>query len=637
MHDLVLNERKRAVLQARDKEILVVAGPGSGKTSLIIGRTAELINRGVDANRIALVTYTNTAAGEMRQRLRELGIERIGYVGTLHSLALQIARSAYGEMLPLDQEEAEDLLLAKSREVGAKVPTSTLLEAAKKKNPGAATLAGIAVHAWRNYMARHGLVTFDDMLDRALGAFTNDDPEIRTRALEACNFVHLLVDEYQDSSALDDQIYDALPIENKMFVGDADQSIFGFRGADSSVILKRAKKPGVKVVTVDINHRSDAIICWAAANLIEHNKPRMTVRTMAMSDAPGMAVAVRHGTEQDETRWLARMIKEDVARGLTCAVLVRTNYLREVFAEALRIAGVQVVERKHEAVPLDWKLAKALIRAAESPGNDHAAAAVVRLKDGIDAAMDATRQAAEKNQPLSALKGFIAATLDEVPALLARNGVGPDSIDLMRRLTANCDNITDLMLAANEVETVVEEEGAGVVVSTIHAAKGREWDVVYLPAWEQHLIPGRCEGDESELNEERRIAYVAMTRARHQLLVSYVEQRMSRFPPKAVLTVEPSQFIEEARLPKTTGMMAGAAKDGSVMFGEIDWRSSTVQQLEERRIRRRESSLKSVRRFREKQRAQNLNNGAENNEGEQQDEIASESGNTSMAVTNQTA
>lgn len=593
-----MTEPKRAIAEAIEAtypQMLVAAGPGSGKTSILIARTLNLI-KAVPPERIALVTYTNAAANEMKNRLRELGCPELGYIGTLHGLALRIARALNPTLVTLDEDEAMQLLQAKARECRVSVGATALQEWARKTDDELAEAtqpAAIAVKAWRTYMRRNGLVTFDEMLTRALKAL---NPPIAESVKQVVNFEHLLVDEYQDSASIDDEIYDMLPIPNKFFVGDMDQCIFGFRGANPMTMVLRSAKAGVRVITVPVNHRSDGTICLAAANLIQHNEPRLTVRTVSESNQPGITLAVRHANEADEVQWLAGELRAQMAMGRSCAVLVRTNHLVDVFAGALRYAGVKVAEHRPVDMPSDWRLARLLIRAVESPENDYCTVAFLSQMKGAQAALADERATTTANAALAAENGLLIANPSELLQVMARYGLSRESIDLVRKLMENCTTLTDLLFAAERSHEQGEDIGQGAVVSTIHAAKGREWDVVYLPAFEQHTIPGRCNDD--QLAEERRVAYVAMTRARHELYVSFSEERMSRFPPRSVVKTEPSRFITETAMPVTTGSVATATRRGLVNWS-VDWRTATLEAVETAVERRRQSNLRSLHKYRQ--------------------------------------
>ena len=583
-------------VEARWPVILVSAGPGSGKTSTIIARTIQLIKSGVRPEAIALVTFSCAAAAEMRNRLADLGCKGLGYVGTLHALALRIARAAEQEdLIPIDQQEAEQLLMQAAANAGIKVSKTALIEAAKSDQTSV-TAAGVAVTMWRNYLRRNSLITFDDMLKRALAALK--EPNEHVRRLIA--WTDLLVDEYQDSSAIDDEIYSALPVPNKFFVGDIDQCIYTFRGADAGVMLRRARstQPEAAVINLSVNHRSDGMICWAANNLIAHNKIRIPQKTLSESGERGIAIAVRHANEFDETRWLAQELRAQLAAGKSCAVLVRTNHLVGLMAEQLRSFGVQVAQRKRVDLPEDWTVAMLLARAVECPTNDYAALSFLETCHGIERASEIQTRALAAGRNLAEFAGLTAQKPADLLTLMASFNLSPRSIELARTAVESSETFADCITALREVGTSVETEGSGAVVSTIHAAKGHEYDCVYMPAFEDQIIPGTA-GDE-DLEEERRVAYVGITRARNELYISFACERTSHWPPRTPAKVEPSRFLAETGLPVTTPSLATEARAGTVSWAAIPWQEATVGKVEEVIERRREITRLAVRRYRER-------------------------------------
>lgn len=583
-------------VEARWPVILVSAGPGSGKTSILIARTIQLIKSGVSPEKIALVTFSCAAAAEMKKRLADLGCKGLGYVGTLHALALRIARAAEQEdLIPIDQQEAEKLLMQAAANAGVKASKTALLEAANSGQTSV-TQAGIAATMWRNYLRRNSLITFDDMLRRALAALKEPNDYVK----RIIAWTDLLVDEYQDSSTIDDEIYSALPVPNKFFVGDLDQCIYTFRGADAHVMLRRAgsTQPETAVINLSVNHRSDGMICWAANNLIAHNKKRIPQKTLSESGQQGIAVAVRHANEFDEIRWLAQELRSQLAAGKSCAVLVRTNHLVEVIAAGLRSFGVQVAERKRVDLPEDWTTARLLVRAVECPTNDYAVLSFLEQLHGIERASEIQTKALAAGRNLAECAGLTARSPADLLTLMAAFNLSPRSIELVRTAVESSETLADCLTALREVEASVETEGSGAVVSTIHAAKGHEYDCVYMPAFEDHIIPGS--NDEDDMEEERRVAYVGITRARHELYISFATERTPRWPPRTPAKVEPSRFLAETGLPLTTPALASEARAGTVSWAAIAWEDATLGKAEELIQRRREITREAVRRYRER-------------------------------------
>lgn len=576
-------------------DVLAVAGPGSGKTYVLVNRIKYAIEAGVPPEEIVVLTFTNAAAREVLDRLQivdgeihgkmarvdgKTTVERepaVGFVGTLHSFALRILREhgaglGYGERLSLiSPESAEDLLASKARALAAKPPPMKELlrlkgEPDAPRKPDAFDLAGTIVATFREEMRAAGVLDYDMLLQEFLLLLT-DTSTAAIAATEAIRkrFTHLFVDEVQDSAPIDWQIYGALPAVRKFYVGDPDQAIYGFRGGRVAEMLAHASLAGVDVVRLEENFRSGAAICAAAQRLIERNAARLRKETRPATTAAGEVRFLKtFDTDVDEVAGVAQEIRLlPLNEETSIAVLARTNAIADAFRRGLADRSIKVAETKRSALPPDFKLARAFVELCSNPENDALAmfyliaraelkgatpaaarADAHKLRTAASAAGETLNRRALKfsriTRPDVALEALAAFACRETRAIAA---------DCFRELPRGA-GVLDLALALAAVREYATDEGEGVRVLTMHAAKGREFDAVFVVGFEDEAIPGRADAakDRREaIEEERRLAYVAATRARRLLVFSWAASRTSQW--KRAEPRRRSRFVEELQPP----------------------------------------------------------------------------------------
>ncbi len=619
-----LNPAQREAVTHGEGPLLVLAGAGSGKTRVLTHRVAHLVASGLARpHEITAVTFTNKAAREMRERVESLvgGTGGLGgiFLGTFHRWALEVLRrhpAAAG--LParftiLDRDDQLALLKRCVEEAGADPkafsPRAVLgaISAAANGgldpdayeggggNPGREVVAEV----WRRYeraKRRAGAVDFDDMLVLALRVIREDGTileSVRRRAR------WLLVDEFQDTNSLQMELLTTVATRsgNLTAVGDEDQSIYRWRGAEVDNILSFERSfPGARVIALEENYRSTRPILEAAGALIRANAGRRG-KTLFTSREGGEPVRLYVASDEAaEARWAADRFEElrDRYPLGSMAVLLRTNAQTRPFEEELTrrriphrvVGGLRFWQRA------EVKDALAYLRLLVNPADEPAFRRVVNVPArGIGAAtVDALeRHARDSGLPLplaaarapsgltprarQALEGFFA-VLEEGRSL--RESLDPG--DLVGWLleasgllslhqgddpqkTARRENLEQLAAAVAEGEgrgqTLEEfldsvalleegdEQAGGDVVSlmTLHAAKGLEFDVVVLAGLEEGLLPhGSSKDDPLGLEEERRLAYVGMTRARHWLALTAAR---SRFLFGQRKPTQPSRFLRE--------------------------------------------------------------------------------------------
>jgi DNA helicase-2/ATP-dependent DNA helicase PcrA len=562
-----LNEAQLEAVRAVDGPVAIVAGAGTGKTRVISRRTAFAIASGVvPADQVLVVTFTDKAAGEMMDRLRSLGLPGVT-ARTFHAHALSQLRHFWplhhdGAPLPeiLDtklpilsrlarglpghyrftpaKDLADEIEWAKSRRVDARA-YSTAAAAAGREPPLPADLFIRVFADYERAKARAGRIDFDDMLVGTVDLLEGDP--------EAADIVRarkrwFSVDEYQDTNPLQQRLLelwtDGRP--DLCVVGDEDQTIYSFTGASSTYLTSFAERhPGARVIALTENYRSSPEILDFANRLIARTG-RSKRLTATRGSGPRPMIA-RHRTAEAELSALAEGIKRLLAAGTApaeIAVLVRTNAQLAPIEAALTRAGIgyRVRGLGFYRRP-DVRAAIELIRRVSGVVGRALADEVRGIwarELGYDE--DAAPERGEAGERAAALETLVAIIGDLVAtdpaadreALLA---------DLARR-------------AAGEASAT----GAGVELATYHRAKGLEWDAVFLPMLEEGSLPIRQSFDDDvALEEERRLLYVGITRARIHLALSCAEQRESRGRESRR---RPSRFLD-GLVPRPAGVAAG--------------------------------------------------------------------------------
>lgn len=572
-------------INSEDPTILCLAGPGSGKTTVLVHRIRRLLADGAEPRKLIALTFTNAAARELEERLGRFahanGDEsmppqplRLGYVGTLHGFALKMLKEhgggiGYGaRMSIISPESAADLLASKAQQIGCKTKLADLMKWKQKGRPAThlSDAAGPAIRlrlckedltvlAYYDELLEAGIVDFDVLLEEFARMITSTDcfPDDR--------FTHLFVDEVQDSGRLDWQIYKGLDIPNKFLVGDPDQAIYSFRGGEVDQMLKFAKEPGVTLIPLEENFRSHVEITTAAQKLIEHNRDRFPKATISVKGDGGAIYSYpEHYNEGEEVGRIVRLIQNQALAGAKMgeiAILVRNNFLLRPFSEALIAAGIPVIEKVRSDLPKDWAFTRSLIEFLVQTENDTLGFFLMierALKLGIPknvatvGAHEIRKKAAKAghsiNRELFHFRPGMPTT--DVARELAEAGVSLESRMIISEKLKDLPEGASMMDLALSLGTTREREekplvDAGVTVSTIHGAKGREWDCVFIAGLEDEITPGTRK--DTNVEEERRLLYVAVTRARKVLHLSFASSRLATWG-KLVDHV-PSRFIKE--------------------------------------------------------------------------------------------
>jgi DNA helicase II / ATP-dependent DNA helicase PcrA len=614
---------------------LVLAGAGTGKTRVITTRIAYLLALGVDPSSVLAVTFTNKAAGEMKQRLAELvgDAAREITVGTFHAFCVRVLRE-HAEALGLSRRfticDASDQLSAvKSvmRELRvhetAMRPSAVLARISLAKNrmltPESLLASGtndrdqLVGSVWQRYqehLARGRALDFDDLLLQTVRLLRED---AAARADYRKRYRHILVDEYQDTNHPQYEIVRELGEEhrNVCVVGDDDQSIYGWRGADIQKILGFHRDfEGAKVVRLETNYRSTRPILESANAVIRHNAKRHE-KALESARGDGEPVAVvRLGDEMAEAGLAVKEVLQQLrcreARPSDFAILCRTQVQFRPFEAELRAASIPYVvvggmsffDRKEvRDVVAFMKLAvhphdeTALLRIINTPPRGVGKSSLDRVlafatERGISAAEAFARADQIPDLSPQSVEGYRA-----LQAALARADLAGAGRDLVVRLDRFLDSISyrdevrrlysdpmtrearwagveevlnfaenyvrrassptllgfleELALSSgDEPSETPRERGEAVTLMTLHAAKGLEFSQVFLVGMEEGLLPHARAVAEGGVEEERRLAYVGITRAKTRLTMSWAAER-ARYGRRTACM--PSRFLFEAQ------------------------------------------------------------------------------------------
>jgi len=637
-----LNEPQREAVTHINGPLMIVAGAGSGKTKVLTTRIAHLMNSGVDAFNILALTFTNKAAAEMKERIERIlgnAEARNLYIGTFHSVFARILRAeahriGYPNSFTIyDTDDSRSVIKTvvnelnlddkhyKPNVVGSRIssaknalvgPAEYATDYYIQQEDMRANRPAIAqiYAAYANRCFKNGAMDFDDLLLKMYELLKNF-PEVLHKYQH--KFKYILIDEYQDTNAVQYQITKLLAAvhENICVVGDDAQSIYSFRGATIENILQFQKDyDDVKVVKLEQNYRSSQNIIHVANEVIKNNKGQIPKNLWTENKEGDKIVLVRTMTDNDEGRFVADCIQEQKLRyhfyNKNFAILYRTNAQSRSFEESLRrmgiayriYGGVSFYQRKevkdfiaYLRVIANTRDEEALKRIINYPvrgiGKTTIEKCVIAANEQNISMYEVVSRAGEfgfKAGTLEALQNFhtmiryFQSMLTSTNAYDVAVQVGKHT-NLVKELfndkttegLARYENIQELLNSIKEwTESPSNEDGEqgdkslgaylqqitlltdadddkgeqdAVKMMTIHAAKGLEFECVFVGGVEETLFPsGMSINTREELEEERRLFYVAVTRAKQKLWLTYANARY-RFGQ--LVQNEPSRFIEE--------------------------------------------------------------------------------------------
>jgi len=374
-------------------------------------------------------------------------------------------------------------------------------------------------------------------------------------------------DEYQDSAAEDHSILTNLPCEKILCVGDDRQGIYGFRGGCIDNILSLSKDKAWTVLPLSKNYRCKSKIQEAASKLIAHNENQIPIETIA-HEVGGTVVVEAFDSPADELAFVAheltrahngngRLVDKYAAKInelRETAILCRTNFLAEQFSTYLEGLGVPVAKKKPAVMPCDWRKARILLTVMANPYNDLAVHQFLVLEKGKSAADVYRRDAAKSmvslfdhSMPARAHGDMMGNPIVEFASIFNLSHESRERIhDACRQLPVGW-TVQDLILFLASGEAEAQQIGTGVYVGTVHSAKGKEWDQVFLCGVEHPWYPGR-----DDLAESRRLLYVGLTRARRRVVLTWAKARPqwrgANVRPGPMEDRVPSQFLFEMGL-----------------------------------------------------------------------------------------
>ena len=596
-----LNREQLAAVEHEGGPLLVIAGAGSGKTRVLTARVARLIERGIRPDRILAFTFTNRAAREMRERLQKVvgeGTSKL-WVGTFHATGVRVLRREAGTLgLPAafaiyDREDQESVLreilkqLERSEEGARLSEVLRAISDAKNALLSPAELAERAFSAadsriaeayarYQRALRANGALDFDDLISECVRLW-RDHPEAAERWRS--RFDHVLVDEYQDTNHAQFRLVHGLAAAHgRLFVvGDDDQSVYGFRGADLSNVLDFEQAfPGAATVKLEQNYRSTNNILNAADAVIENNRSRKGKRLWSEREAGPRLRFILTADDTEEARRVRFVLQEWQRKGRTlleCAVLYRTNAqsraleteLRRSFLPYTLVGGVSFFQRR------EVKDLVAYLRAAINPQDDVAFYRVWNtprrgfgpsVKERVESRRaghgETAEQALRTLAIQGAIKGVTGTNALELIAILERIRATADQpadavmrdvlertgylvhLDREEDAAERRENVEELVASAADAatrgatlleflaETALftdadrpEQNADHVTLLTMHNAKGLEFKAVVIAGLEEGLLPhGASLAEGRDLEEERRLFYVALTRAGDEVVMT---------------------------------------------------------------------------------------------------------------------
>jgi len=583
-----LNPAQRVAVQHETGPAVVLAGAGSGKTTVLTHHAAWLIQeKGVDASNIILVTFTNKAAGEMKERIERLTGSQLPYAGTFHSICARILRT-HGRFAGIDPnfviyDSDDQLSLLKDIykqygfDANAYRPQSVKAVISKAKNElisyqeFADTTAGdfnaFVARAYKLYeqgLKEAQAVDFDDLLLKVVKLMQNHQ---RICLFYQQQFAHVLVDEYQDINKAQYALTKlwAEPQCNLYVVGDFSQSIYAWRGADYRNMLQlKTDYPTIKEYRLEQNYRSTQSILDAATAVISKNTSHPVLQLWTENLSGEQLVCLETGSGELEAMRIVDEIRRWRNKGTPLdemAILYRTNAQSRLFEEALirygipyrLIGGTKFYERKEIKDVLAY--ARLLVNPQDSVSYKRAVGLGKRRMD-IFETWRAGWKAEELIQtpPAKLLRDI----LDTTEYLKKYNQEVPEDeerIENVAELLSMAAQFTSLTQFLENVALLQDNyfvdasapvgaaPRAGVNLMSLHSAKGLEFQVVFLVGLEDGLLPhSNSIFDHQSIEEERRLCYVGITRAKHQLYLSYARSRFQYGMRKSAI---PSRFLSD--------------------------------------------------------------------------------------------
>lgn len=568
-----LDPDQRAAVTAPSRLVAVVAGAGSGKTRVLTRRVAHRIATGdADARHTLVLTFTREAAGELRRRLRALGLREHVEAGTFHSVMLGVLRQRWADTDRRPRAVVDDRRRLVRDALGGNAPrgavesavgeiewagargiTSTHYSAlgrrAGRRPHGGLDRAAEAIEAYTTLKRRRGIIDFDDVLSLTLDE-CGRDPEFGD--VLRWRFRHLLVDEAQDLNPVQHRLVDVLRDgrDDLFLVGDPDQAIYGFNGADPTVLTEvESTFPGIEIVRLPVNHRCTPQIVDAGVHVLRCSGDEPLLRS-ARADGPVVTVSTADD-EHDEAALVATTIARrdpELVRSGQVAVLARTNAQLTAFDHALADAGVTVRRR---VTAQGSALQTSIRRAAERSSPSQLRAWAHDTLDDLEPLEIARSKLADVEQRRTAPAGSTrarrppagatGAARADVAAVEADRRVATAALEFLRDRPRGTG--ADFRSWVATSDPFHDASADGVELLSFHAAKGREWHTVFVTGVETSLVPHKSATTAATRAEEARLLYVACTRATDVLTITCARRRRgyARRTSPYVADLDPAQ------------------------------------------------------------------------------------------------
>ena len=624
-----LNPIQEEAILTSDGPVLIVAGAGSGKTMVLTHRISNLIDKGINPGSILAITFTNKAAEEMRTRVGQLlgsksnrwdqdnSTYRGPWIGTFHSFCVYILRNS-GKVIGIprgftimDEEDALSMIKEALRDIGLdpkKIEARKIRNMiSKKKNEmighedmeleaSGGYFGKIMLEVWRKYEEKLGALKaldFDDLLLKTVFLFSRH-PDVLAQWQERFKYIH--VDEYQDTNLVQYHLTKllALKYRNLCVVGDIDQAIYSWRGADFRNIMHFERDwPEAKIITLEENYRSTQLILDAANAVIVKNKARLPKNLYSKKKAGPKIILFEAANEEEEALFVAGLAKSLVKEGMPprdIAVLYRTNFQSRILEEKMlegnisyQVIGVKFYERK------EIKNALAYLKAAINPEDLLSLKRIINFPPrGIGKilltkilASDSLNSKEEKK--VGEFREILASTAREINEkkasdvirfLIRNSGIEEYYNDTTEEGEMRMANIQELVTLAKRYDSMTAPEGIlklledaalmsdqdtmkkeenSIKLMTVHAAKGLEFKAIFIAGLEEGLFPHASMSNEEEdgrEEEERRLFYVALTRSKEKIYLSYAifrtifGERRINLPSKFLFDI-PEELLEK--------------------------------------------------------------------------------------------
>jgi len=614
-HLLELNERQKEAVLQKNGPILIIAGAGAGKTKTLAHRILHLIKEGVHPENILAITFTNKASKEMGERVEKiiandktlnipLSYHYKPFISTFHSLGVHILKEN-GRLIGLirnfsimDKSDSSKLIkeCLKSLDIDTKQfePNKILNIISREKgdlntienySAGAEdgyTLKSVTAKVWPIYeqkLAQEKALDFDDLLLKTYNIL-KDHKDILEKYQNLWKYIH--IDEYQDTNKVQYMTAKLLAAKNRNIcvVGDIDQSIYNWRGADIQNILSFEEDyPEAKVILLEQNYRSTQTILAVANEVIQKNKLRRDKNLFTKNDIGEKVSFLKAINEMGEARFIARKSQELIGKGVSpreIAVLYRANFQSRVLEEAFlteniphQVLGTKFFDRKEVKDVLAFLRASlnpkslsdlkriinvpargigkvTILKIFSAQGGSASGEEGLKLPEGIKEKVNSffnllakIKNETEKQKPSDVIKYIIKESGLELE-LQRGNDEDKERLENMRELATlaikydhlpkpeGIEKLLEESALATDQDSLLKNENA-VKLMTVHASKGLEFDYVFVTGLEQDLFPHQGMGTEAktpeEMEEERRLFYVALTRARIKLFLTYAEMR----------------------------------------------------------------------------------------------------------------